>query len=354
MITTANLFLWSNFNLYSGARKGAINKNAIKTKAVKSDISDIWPVQWQDGHSEYLARKFWRPLDMGGAGAGPSDWPCNPCIHWPSHSVACLVHTLICIRRQLSAKCWPVFTWNISLCQSGICLKAEVPLAPVSQSIVSKYQSNILYLNGVNMFTRFRGVLWLCTVYWLSTAQRATSFNFDKSVFQFSFQHPIHHPALLSRGTRMLLISQHSLGLNSLQINNLIWYQFTFLSPISLALQVSIHWRFSHLIFCCRRLTDKCWFSLDTETVHIQHMSGWCTAVQMDVICTESVLVLKAIVYDDATPSLVPREGAGWRSVVCNCIQPADNNLEWSGHNAEQDSPAPSHHSDLTLHWRKG
>ena len=86
---------------------------------------------------------------MGGAGAGPSDWPCNPCIHWPSHSVACLVHTLICIQRQLFAKCWPVFTWNISLCQSCICLKAEVPLAPVSQSIVSKYQSNIHYLKSL-------------------------------------------------------------------------------------------------------------------------------------------------------------------------------------------------------------
>ena len=45
------------------------------------------------------------------------------------------------------------------------CLKAKVPLIPVSQSIVSKYESNIFYLNGVNMFTRFRGVLELrlCT-----------------------------------------------------------------------------------------------------------------------------------------------------------------------------------------------
>ena len=104
------------------------------------------------------------PLTWAEPGRVPVTGPAIHASTGPATAVACLVHTLICIRRQLSAKCWPVFTWNISLCQSGICLKAEVPLAPVSQSIVSKYQSNILYLNGVNMFTRFRGVLWLlCT-----------------------------------------------------------------------------------------------------------------------------------------------------------------------------------------------
>ena len=92
----------------------------------------------------------------------------------------------------------------------------------------------------------------------------------------------------------------------SLQINNLIWYQFTFLSPMSLALQVSIHWRFSHPIFYCRH---------DSPTIFNIWADG---AVEykwtMDNICTESVLVLIAIVSDDAAPSLIPQR---WVAECC-------------------------------------
>ena len=64
--------------------------NAIKTKAVKSDISDIWPAQWQDGHSEYLAGNSDVPLTWAEPGRVPVTGPAIHASIGPATAVACL------------------------------------------------------------------------------------------------------------------------------------------------------------------------------------------------------------------------------------------------------------------------
>ena len=124
-----------------------------------------------------------------------------------------------------------------------------MPLAPASQSIVSKYESNILYLNGVNMFTRFRGVLELrlctdCLPLKEQHLSTLTSLFFSShssilSIIQLychggrecSWFPNIHLDWILSTNKQLDLISIH-----------ISFPDFT------RSTQVSIHWRFSHQI----------------------------------------------------------------------------------------------------------
>ena len=153
------------------------------------------------------------------------------------------------------------FLISVSHLPKRSCLKAKVPLVPVSQSIVSKYDSNIIFFIWMESICLHGSVVcwsWGCVL----TVYRSKSNIFQLWQVCFSVLIPASYPSFSSIVTgdeNALDFPTFTWIEFSLQINNLIWYQFTFLSPISLALTgyYSLALLSSHILFPTRQPTDQ-------------------------------------------------------------------------------------------------